>query len=159
MTEKRNASLFLSSYYNQQSICYIFRRKSVFLPIKHVESTCMVISRGKQLEIKEILVRNNNRIRNVPADDIIYIESNNRKVILHTKKEMIEYYDKIGELEKALKPEFFRIHKGYLVHMRDIEYYGRTEVHMKNGDDLLISKYRFQDFVKTYENYISKKTD
>lgn len=109
------------------------------------------------METKEILVKNSNRLRSIPADDILYIESNNRKVILHTQKEMIEYYDKIGELEKALRPEFFRIHKGYLVHMKYIKDYARTEVHMKNGDSLLISKYRLQEFVKAYENYIARK--
>ncbi|MFR3343165.1 MAG: hypothetical protein ACLTS6_03230 [Anaerobutyricum sp.] len=27
----------------------------------------------------------------------------------------MEYYDKISSLESELKPDFFRIHKGYLV--------------------------------------------
>lgn len=109
------------------------------------------------MEPKEILVRNNSRIRKVPADDSYYIESSNRKVILYLKEGTIEYYDKISALEKMLKPEFFRIHKGYLVNMKYIRQYDRTEVSMENGDRLPISKYKYQDFVRAYQNYISKE--
>lgn len=111
----------------------------------------------KQTAPKEILVRNGNTTRNVSASDIYYIESSNRKVILYLQHEKIEYYDKISELERELKPEFFRIHKGYLVNLKYVERYNRTEVQMKNGDSLLISKYRYQDFVKSYQEYIAEE--
>ena len=88
------------------------------------------------------------------VDDIYYIESSNRKVILYLRHEKIEYYDKISSLESELKPDFFRIHKGYLVNIKYVERYDRTEVKMRNGDSLLISKYKYQDFVKRYLEYI-----
>lgn len=112
----------------------------------------------KQIEPKEILVRNGGTTRRVPVDDIYYIESRSRKVILYLKYERIEYYDKIRKLEEELQPDFFRIHRGYLINMRYVEQYDRTEVRMKNGDSLLISKYKYQDFVKGYLEYISEET-
>ena len=102
---------------------------------------------------KTVLVKSGNRRRTIPAEDIFYIESNSRKVILHMAEEEIEYYDKIGKLEKELEPEFFRIHKGYLVNVKYIKGYGRTELMMKNGDNLLISKYRYQDFLRHIAAY------
>ena len=73
---------------------------------------------------------------------------------LYLRHEKIEYYDKISSLESELKPDFFRIHKGYLVKIKYVERYDRTEVKMRNGDSLLISKYKYQDFVKRYLEYI-----
>lgn len=108
----------------------------------------------KKEKQKEVLVRNGNRTRSVSADDIYYIESSNRKVTLYLRHEKIEYYDKISSLESELKPDFFRIHKGYLVNIKYVERYDRTEVKMRNGDSLLISKYKYQDFVKRYLEYI-----
>ena len=108
----------------------------------------------KKEKPKEVLVRNGNRTRSVSADDIYYIESSNRKVTLYLRHEKIEYYDKISSLESELKPDFFRIHKGYLVNIKYVEQYDRTEVKMRNGDSLLISKYKYQDFVKRYLEYI-----
>ena len=111
----------------------------------------------KKEKPKEVLVRNGNRTRSVSADDIYYIESSNRKVTLYLRHEKIEYYDKISSLESELKPNFFRIHKGYLVNIKYVERYDRTEVKMRNGDSLLISKYKYQDFVKRYLEYISEE--
>lgn len=108
----------------------------------------------KKEKPKEVLVRNGNRTRSVSADDIYYIESSNRKVTLYLRHEKIEYYDKISSLESELKPDFFRIHKGYLVNIKYVERYDQTEVKMRNGDSLLISKYKYQDFVKRYLEYI-----
>ena len=111
----------------------------------------------KKEKPKEVLVRNGNRTRSVSADDIYYIESSNRKVTLYLRHEKIEYYDKISSLESELKPDFFRIHKGYLVNIKYVERYDRTEGRMRNGDSLLISKYKYQDFVKRYLEYISEE--
>ena len=111
----------------------------------------------KKEKPKEVLVRNENRTRSVSADDIYYIESSNRKVTLYLRHEKIEYYDKISSLESELKPDFFRIHKGYLVNIKYVQRYDRTEVKMRNGDSLLISKYKYQDFVKRYLEYISEE--
>lgn len=102
---------------------------------------------------KKICVKSGNSKKEVLAEEVYYIESNGRKVILHFQQQNIEYYDKIGRLEQMLKPKFFRIHKGYLVNMRYVSKYDRTEVFMKNQDKLLISKYRYQDFVKAYQEY------
>lgn len=107
-------------------------------------------------ERKEILVKNKGQLRRIPADTVYYIESSNRKVILYLSDEMIEFYDKISELEQSLKPDFFRVHKGYLINMRYVEHYDRSEVLMKNGDRLLISKYKYHEFVSAYLKYISE---
>lgn len=104
---------------------------------------------------RDILLRNGNVTRHVSVEDIYYIESSNRKIIVHMKDEETECYGKIGELENELKSCFFRIHKGYLINMKYVERYNRTELRMKNGSCILISKYKYQDFVKSYLRYIS----
>lgn len=109
----------------------------------------------KSLEPKTVLLRDGNVTRSVPADDIYYIESSNRKIIVHMPDEVIECYGKIGELERELQDSFFRIHKGYLVNMKYVEGYNRTEVRVKNGNSLLLSKYKYQDFAKAYQAFIS----
>lgn len=109
----------------------------------------------KSAEQKAVLLRDGNVTRRVAADDIYYIESNNRKIIVHMCGEVIECYGKIGELELELKEDFFRIHKGYLVNMKYVEGYNRTEVRVKDGNSLLLSKYKYQDFAKAYQDFIS----
>ena len=117
---------------------------------------CRHLEAKKNAEPTEILVRDGSVTRKIPADDIYYIESSNRKIIVCMQNEKIECYGKIGELENELKEGFFRIHKGYLINMKYVERYNRTEVRMKNGGSLIISKYKYQNFIKAYMEYISE---
>lgn len=107
-------------------------------------------------QIRELLVHNGNVTRKIPVDDIFYIESSNRKIIISMRDEKIECYGKIGEMESELREGFFRVHKGYLINMNYVESYSRTEVWLKNGSSLPISKYKYQDFIKAYLEYISE---
>lgn len=117
---------------------------------------CCRLGVKKNTEPRKILVRNGNITRNIPVEDIYYIESNNRKIIIAVGDEKIECYGKIGGMERELQEGFFRTHRGYLVNMKYVERYSRTEVLMKNGSSLLISKYKYQDFIKAYLDYISE---
>lgn len=117
---------------------------------------CRYLKQRKHTAPENILLRNGNVTRSVSQDDIYYIESSNRKIIVYGRDEKIECYGKIGELEKELKKGFFRIHRGYLVNMKYVESYNRTEVRIKNSSSLLISKYKYQDFVQAYLTYLSE---
>lgn len=118
---------------------------------------CRYLDAKKEAEPRRIPVRRGKITRNVSVDDISYIESRNRKIMIVMREEEIECYGKIGEMEEELQKSFFRIHKGYLINMRFVERYSRTEVRMKDGARLPISKYKYQDFVKAYLEYIAEE--
>ena len=97
-----------------------------------------------------------NASKTVPLDSIYYIESSNHKVELHLKDGEFACYAKIGDLELELQDQFFRIHKGYLVNLSYVAGYSKTEVTLTNGERLLLSKYKYQDFVKAYLHFLKK---
>ena len=97
-----------------------------------------------------------NTSKTVPLDSIYYIESSNHKVELHLKNGEFACYAKIGDLELELQDQFFRIHKGYLVNLAYVAGYSKTEVTLTNGERLLLSKYKYQDFVKAYLHFLKK---
>lgn len=115
----------------------------------------MLITRGDDGRMK-ITIGKGESARTIYAEDIYYIESNDHKISISLADESIECYGRIGDLEKELKPDFFRVHKGYLVNMNYIEHYNRTDAYMKNGDMVSISKYKYSDFVQAYTKYFSK---
>ena len=94
--------------------------------------------------------------RSVPPDSITYIESSNHKVVLHLKDGEFTCYAKIRDLESELQGQFFRIHKGYLVNLAYVEGYSKTELTLTNGEKLLISKYRYREFVKAHLRFLKK---
>ena len=97
-----------------------------------------------------------NASKTVPLDSICYIESSNHKVELHLKDGVFACYAKIGELELELHDQFFRIHKGYLVNLSYVDGYSKSEVTLTNGERLLLSKYKYQDFVKAYLRFLKR---
>lgn len=94
--------------------------------------------------------------RTVPLDSIYYIESSNHKVVLHLKDGAFSCYGKIRDLEAELNGQFYRIHKGYLVNLAYVEGYSKTELTLTSGELLLISKYKYRDFVKAYLRFLKQ---
>ena len=94
--------------------------------------------------------------RTIPLDHIYYIESSDHKVILHLKDGEFSCYAKIRDLEAELSDQFCRVHKGYLVNLAYVEGYSKTELTLAGGETLLISKYKYQDFVKAYLRFLKR---
>ena len=103
-----------------------------------------------------LTLRSANTGRTVPLESIAYIESSNHKVVLHLRDGEFAYYAKIRDLESELQGRFFRIHKGYLVNLSYVDGYGKTEVTLTSGERLLLSKYKYQDFVKAYLRFLKE---
>jgi two-component system LytT family response regulator/two-component system response regulator LytT len=107
-------------------------------------------------EPKNLLIKVGAATKKILIDDIEYVESEKRKNIIHLKNENLTYYGSMEDLEQTLTEGFFRIHKGYLVNMKYVEKYDRIQLWMRSGDCLLISKYRYSEFVKAYMDLLTR---
>lgn len=127
---------------DEQKFAQVFRRAAE-----------QIISEAEQKK-KTLVIQYANASKAIPLDYIYYLESQSHKVVIHMKEKELEYYARIGDLEEELQGQFFRIHKGYLVNLACVDEYNKTEVTLVNGDKLLISKYKYPDFVKAYLRYM-----
>ena len=103
---------------------------------------------------KKLVVQQKGITVSVNIGDILYVESNERKVVLHLKNETIEYYGKIGEAEGTLGSRFVRTHRSFLVNMDAVKKYSRSQVELTNGESVLMSKSQYQPFVEAYMRHI-----
>lgn len=103
---------------------------------------------------RTLLVQYAGASRVIPLENIRYVESRGHKLLLHLKEGTVEYYGKIGELEQELGGQFARIHKGYLVNLRHVEEYARGQVTLTDGEKLVISKYKYDAFVKQHLRFL-----
>ena len=119
-----------------------------------VNAVNKVMEEKKQTK-RVVMIPYNNGNKTIPISEIYYAESQNHKIILHTENGNIEYYAKMEDLENELREEFFRIHRGYLINLSYVDEYNKTEVLLLNGEKLLISKYKLNDFVRAYMDYVA----
>lgn len=85
--------------------------------------------------------------------DILYFESNRRKVYIVTEKEEFELYGKLNEIEEILKISkavFLRIHQSFLVNYKHVERLGYDFVVMDNGKRISISEDRRKQISEQY---------
>ncbi len=107
----------------------------------------------QEQEKKYLFVKNAGVQKKVYLKDIFYIESADRKVIIHTKTGVMETYGKMYEWEQAAGGSFYRCHRCYLVNMENIASYGTEMIEVVNGEKLLLAQKKYADFVKQYMNY------
>ncbi len=86
--------------------------------------------------------------------NIYYIESSNKKVIFHTTNGTLEVYKKMKELENTLGNTFYRCHRCYFVNMEKISAYSTDNIQLTNGENLLLARKKYSDFIKTYMRYV-----
>ena len=102
---------------------------------------------------KFISIRSGNEHIRIDLRRLLYAEVFDRKTLLHTAKENIEYYGQLSALERLVGKDFCRIHRSYLVHMRYVERYDRTSVTMTNGDVLPIARRSYDGFLTAFMQY------
>lgn len=100
-----------------------------------------------------ILVRNSGIQQKVYLKDIYYIESANKKVIIHTEAGTLDCYGKMDELERMTGSGFYRCHRCFLVNMEKIVSYNADTIKVANGDRLILARKRYNDFIRQYMKY------
>lgn len=81
----------------------------------------------------------------VPIRDILYFESNRRKIFIVTENNIYEVYGKLNEIENSLKRckiTFLRIHQSFLVNYKHVDGLAYDFVVMNNGKKISISEDR-----------------
>lgn len=123
--------------------------------LREVLSSALLHLEGTE---KFIIAKTISECNKIFVKDILYIEAQLRKVIIHTTYDIIEYYNRLSDIEAELQEyNFFRCHKSYIVNLSYIKSYDNTSITLKNGEKIYISKYKFSDFSKAFMYYLKNE--
>ncbi|WP_159081730.1 LytR/AlgR family response regulator transcription factor [Paenibacillus sp. CAA11] len=90
----------------------------------------------------------------IPFKEIIYLESNCRKVILHTSTQSIEYYSTLNkENDKLFSDEFIRIHQSYIINFYHVKQITAKKIILLSGREIPISERYTASVKKSYLNF------
>lgn len=136
-----NAFHYLVKPIDKRKMSMVFKRALREVTAKSEQEKLYVIVKFSGMQ-KKVLVK-----------DIYYIESNNKKVVFHTKDGSIEAYGKMDDWERELGDSFYRSHRCYLVNMEKITAYSVDTIDVVGGDSVIIARKKYHDFVKAYMRY------
>ncbi len=94
-----------------------------------------------------LLVQQGYERRIVPKDEIVFCEVIDRKIYLNLASgEVVDYYERIENLETKLDSYFFRCHRSYLINLKHLKGYKNGTAYMDNNKEVPVSRLRSKEF-------------
>lgn len=129
---------YVFSGYEVKAFRYILKTDLVNA-FSRVFSECLL--ELKKLNTSFFTVKTSSSVKNIPLSDILYFESNKRLLNIHTKNEVLSFYEKLDNVENELKEkDFIRIHQSFLVNAQKIKSVSKDAVLLLNDFSLPVSK-------------------
>ena len=87
----------------------------------------------KKNQIKSLMVRSNRQMRNLPLEEILFIESMDDYVKIHlTNDEVVITKEKISTFETKLPETFVRIHRSFIVNKHKVSAFNKETLTVGN---------------------------
>lgn len=96
-----------------------------------------------------LLIRLGNFTKRIPYQDILYVETLNHRVLIHTAKETIDFFGAMKKITADFPPSFALCNSGYLVNLDHVTSIVGEVVSVK-GNQLHISRYKKKAFLSAY---------
>ncbi len=94
-----------------------------------------------------LLVQKGYEGRIIREDEIVFCEVIDRKIYLNLASgEVVNYYERIENLETKLGSHFFRCHRSYLINLKHLKGYKNGTACMDNGKEIPVSRLRSREF-------------
>ncbi|MCF0113919.1 MAG: LytTR family transcriptional regulator [Erysipelotrichaceae bacterium] len=128
----------------------ILLKKEFVLQLNETVEQIVVDYKKRNAQKKSLTIKSGSDIFYVPEEDIIYIESLDKKIVVHTYGKEITYYSTLKKLEEELSENFLRCHHAYIVNIQAIKKVNQKELFIELEDDngVPISR-RFKESVLT----------
>ena len=106
----------------------------------------------------DVFVYSNKEHKRIIVDDIIYIETKNRKTYLYTKDDEIIVNETIDKWTDKLPTTFFyRVHKSFLVNLHYVTKYSYEELYLNDTIRIPIAPRKQVDFHKFWFKYLKRR--
>ncbi len=94
-----------------------------------------------------LLVQKGYEGRIIREDEIVFCEVIDRKIYLNLASgEVVDYYERIENLETKLDNRFYRCHRSYLINLKHLKGYKNGTACMDNGKEIPVSRLRSKEF-------------
>lgn len=93
----------------------------------------------------------------IPLREIYFIESSAHTVSVHTEDDTVTAYERLETIMHTLPTGFFQCHKSYIVNMSRIRRFQASDILLKNGERIPVSRSKYNETKEAYFSYIGQK--
>lgn len=105
---------------------------------------------------RTLVFRSGGRMTALPAEDISYLESRNHGAVIHIGGEELALPVPLTEAERSVPAgSFAHCHKSYLVNLAWVAEVGRTELRLRGGETLPVSRRCYAPFQSALVRYLN----
>ncbi len=128
--------------------------------VKPVDFNMMYTAISADLRINhsstQLLLSFKNKSHTINTNDIIYIEIMGHNLYIHTDKGKAAFRQTMTGIEQMLPGEFFcRCHNSYIVNLRYIDEFTKSEIYLNNGTVLPIGRKYCDSFQHKFIRYMN----
>lgn len=124
----------------------------------HFEKTMVrLLDSMKNASESSLLVQKGYESSIILFDEIVFCEIIDRKVYLHlASSEVIDFYERIENLETRLDSRFFRCHRSFLINLKYLKSYKNGTAYMEGGTEIPVSRLRSKEFSNVILQYMKE---
>lgn len=122
------------------------------------ERACEEAERRAGEKEEQLLIRTKSRNFTVPKREILYVESQGRKVEIRTVRERIAVYGTMTGMAEQLGKDFYRCHRGYLVNLARVAQYEPCRILLENGETIFMAREKYGEFDRCYSQYLKQES-
>ena len=140
----------------EQYAMELFEFRPIHFLIKPLEQEAIAKLIDRYLSIRHISLqlysyKIRNKYHKVLFSDIIFFESQKRKIVIHTSRGTEEFYESIENVYHQVKnANFLWIHKSYIVNYQYIKKFAYEQIELMDGTVLSVSQARRKEVKEKY---------
>lgn len=132
--------------------------------VKPLDSACFrrtmdrALRALEQRAAKDIVIQRGAGCEVVPLSDVVYCEVLGRKIYIHKQDgAVIDYYDRLENLERRMDGRFFKCHRSYLVNLAYVRGCRSGRVILPRGEVIPVSRLRERDLTQALLRYMKER--
>lgn len=110
---------------------------------------------NQNISQRRLVVNQDGRSFYLPLDQILYFKSENVYIVIQTEQGHYLVRKKIKEQQEELPvPQFFRVHRSYIINMAKLQDFDGKKVTLKGGISIPVGRGRREEFQKAAARYM-----
>lgn len=110
-----------------------------------------------RLEEVYILVKTRKQICRVNTNEILYIETDRRLIVIHTISKLYTYYGRLDDVYQQLGEEFYKCHSRCILNLDRVISMKEGLFYLEGGKTLRIGQNYYQYAKKRFNEFLTDK--